>query len=405
MSINNSTRALCLVFATGLLLSLQFVQLSSTASAELPIAVADCRSAADFAKREEAYRANNRGVAFLEQFEPVQAVPEFRKALSTCADTKPAQVNLAIALFYQQDLAGARVAAEKAASAAPEILQTYYLLGLIARNENRIDEALAAFQKVLGADPGDVGANVNVGQIYAQQRNNAEAIKYFRRAYSAEPYNSSAIYNLATALIRNDEREEGQKLIEIFQALRQSGAATNIGQNYLEQGRYAEALVSTGAETELVDQAGVPINFIPSPLTIRSAASVVALTDFDNDGDPDMVQIDPTSRRRLFRNDSGRFVDATAGSGDLARPSTLKANGVISGDINNDLFDDVLIFGDGRPAYLKGDGKGRYTDLSSTLPAVNGPFVTGALVDVDHDGDLDILLIGTSTKLLRNNGD
>ncbi len=360
---------------------------------------------AGFLEREDAYRHNNLGVAYLEQFEPSKAAAEFRLALAADRSVNIAQINLAIALFYQQDFEGARNAATKALAADPERLHIHYILGLIARNENRIDDALASFQKVLAADPRDVGANVNVGQIYAQQRNNTDAIKYFRTAYAAEPYNSSAIYNLATALIRNDEREEGQKLIATFQALRQSGAATSIGQNYLEQGRYAEALVSTGAEPELVDAAGVPISFIPSPLAIRPAASVVALTDFDNDGDPDIVQIDAASRRRLYRNDGGRLVDVSAASGDLARPSTLRVTGVLVGDINNDLFDDLLIFGDGRPTYLKGDGKGRYTDLSSTLPAVTGSFSTGALVDVDHDGDLDILLIGTSTKLLRNNGD
>jgi len=235
MKINNYKLALCLVFATGLFLFLCLPDHITTVSADALPAISGCGSAADFAKREDAYRANNRGVARLEQFEPAEAVPEFRKALSICSDIKPAQVNLAIALFYKQDMPGARSEAEKAASIAPELLQAHYLLGLIARNENRTDDAMVAFQKILASDPADVGANVNVGQIYAQQRNNTEAIKYFRRAYSAEPYNSSAIYNLATALIRNDEREEGQKLIETFQALRQSGAATNIGQNYLEQ--------------------------------------------------------------------------------------------------------------------------------------------------------------------------
>ncbi len=371
----------------------------------LPTAATGPLSAGAFAERETAYRHNNLGVAYLEQFEPAKAVPEFQQALAIDPSVKIAQVNLAIALFYQQDLEAARVAAEKAAAADPNILQTRYILGLIARNENRIDDALSSFQKVLAVDPSDVGANVNVGQLYAQQRNNNEAIVYFRRAYAAEPYNSSAIYNLATALIRNDQREEGQKLIETFQALRQSGAATNIGQNYLEQGRYAEALVSNGGEPELVDAAGVPIRFTAAPMAAQSITGGASFTDFDNDGDPDIVHVDAASRRRLLRNDAGRFTDVSAAAGDLARRSILKAGGVISGDINNDLFDDLLMFGDGRPAYLKGDGKGRYTDLSSTLPAITGRFSTGALVDVDHDGDLDILLAGTKTVLFRNNGD
>ncbi len=358
-----------------------------------------------FLEREQAYRQNNIGVAYLEQFEPAKAVEPFRQALATDPSIKIVHINLAIALFYAQDLEGARNAAEKALSIAPELPHTHYMRGLIARNENRIDDALNAFQKVLSMDGADVGSNVNIGQIYTQQRRYNEAIPAFRKAYAAEPYNSTAIYNLATALIRVEQQVEGQKLIQQFQELRKSGAATSLGQNYLEQGRYAEALVSTGAEPELVDAAGVPIRFKPSPTVIRSA-SVVALTDFDNDGDPDMVQIDTASRRRLFRNDGGGgFADISALSGDLARPSRLKVAGVISGDVNNDLFDDLLIFGDGRPVYLKGDGKGRYADLSAMLPPLSGRFATGALVDVDHDGDLDILLIGTSTILLRNNGD
>src|SRR5688572_24273566 len=50
-------------------------------------------------KREEAYRANNRGVALLEQFSPPEAVKEFRRALSICPDIVHARVNLSIALF------------------------------------------------------------------------------------------------------------------------------------------------------------------------------------------------------------------------------------------------------------------------------------------------------------------
>ena len=45
-----------------------------------------------------------------------------------------------------------------------------------------------------------------------------------------------------------------------FQALRQTGAATSIGQNYLEQGRYAEAIVSTGAESDLIDKNAPPVD-------------------------------------------------------------------------------------------------------------------------------------------------
>ncbi|MFH4242526.1 hypothetical protein WAI99_20595, partial [Acinetobacter baumannii] len=56
-------------------------------------------------------------------------------------------------------------------------------------------------------------------------------------------------------------REEGQRLLQRFQMLRQSGAGVNLGQTYLEQGRYAEAVTSTGAEKELVERAAPNVFF------------------------------------------------------------------------------------------------------------------------------------------------
>ncbi|MGI8883227.1 MAG: tetratricopeptide repeat protein, partial [Pyrinomonadaceae bacterium] len=177
---------------------------------------------------------------------------EFQRALKLDPQLKIANINLAIALFNAQDLEGAQQAANAAGS--PDQPQPQYILGLIAKSQNRTEDAVNAFTKVLQIDPNDVGANVNLGQIYVSQRKYAEAVTVFRTALAAEPYNSTAMYALATALLRGGGREEGQQLMTRFQALRQSGAATNIGQNYLEQGRYAEAIVSTGAEGDLVDK-------------------------------------------------------------------------------------------------------------------------------------------------------
>ena len=44
------------------------------------------------------------------------------------------------------------------------------------------------------------------------------------------------------ALTRSGERQEGQTMMQKFQLLRAKGYGTTIGPNYLEQGRYAEAI-------------------------------------------------------------------------------------------------------------------------------------------------------------------
>ena len=368
------------------------------------------------AMRENAYRANNIGVAYLEQFDYAKAAESFRQALKIDPKLKIANIDLAIALFNAQDIEGALTAAKTAAELAPDKPQPPYMLGLIARNQNRTEDAVAFFEKVLKFDPNDVGTNVNLGQIYIQQRNYAEAEKNFRTAIEAEPYNSTALYNLATVLLRNDARDEGKQLMKNFQDLRQSGAATNIGQNYLEQGRYAEAIASTGAENELVDKTAPKVSFQETKIGLENVKpekspnlSDAAFFDFDSDGDSDIILTNPA---KIFRNDGGKFIDITKDSGDFAKSSNEIGYRVVTGDFDNDNLNDIFILRPKQNTLYKNLGNGKFSDVTATakipINETETPANSAAFADVDHDGDLDIVIGGsgkTTNKLFRNNGD
>ena len=371
-----------------------------------------------FLQREDAYRENNIGVAYLEQFEPAKAVEAFRRALKIDPELKIAQTNLAIALFNAQEIDAARVQADGALKADPNRLQLHYLLGLIARNQNRTEDAVEFFQRVLKEDPQDVGTNVNLGQILMQQRKFTDAVAMFRIGVRSEPYNSTAVYNLATALLRSEQRAEGQEMIDHFQALRQSGAATSIGQNYLEQGRYAEAITSTGAEPELVSTTRPAVEFridnigLVDDGRMKSRGSGAALFDFDNDGDLDVARYNARLRRiELHRNKKGKFTNVSRAAGNTSIGPGITVVGIVAGDYNNDTFDDLLVFGQGQISLFANDGKGKFKNVSleAKLPIARSAVLTAAFADSDHDGDLDILLGGSSQQgsnvLLRNNGD
>src|SRR5438477_1809978 len=206
-----------------------------------------------FEKSEAAYRANNIGVALLEQYKAKDAADSFTRALEIKSDLLIARINLSIALYYLPEVDGAKREAQKALNQDPNKPQPHYILRLIARAQNRFDEALAEFQSVLKIDPDDVGSNINLGQIFSQEKKYVEAIAAFRRSLEAEPYNETALYNRGILLTRTGHKEEGQRILQKFQEFKQSGAGTTIGTNYLEGGHYAEAVVSTGIEPELVD--------------------------------------------------------------------------------------------------------------------------------------------------------
>jgi tetratricopeptide (TPR) repeat protein len=386
--------------------------------------------------REEAYRANNIGVALLEQFKYQEGAESFRRALKLDPRLTIARINLSIALYNVPDVAAALREAKAAADALPSSPQAHYLLGLIARSQNRTEDAVAAFQKVLQFDPRDVGANVNLGQVFMQQRKYAEALANFRTAVEAEPYNVTATYNLALALLRTNQREEGQAMMQRFQTLRDSNYGTVIGSNYLEQGQYAEAIASTGAEPELVEAATPEVTFIDAttsvlaPSTdaksatgmpsgsifgrsfkdaaeamesIKRALAGVTLFDLDTDGDLDLF--DPSSQK-LYRNDGGKLAEITAQAGLPKSNLASTGTGAVAGDFDNDGKVDLFVLRYGGNALYRNEGNGKLADVTAAAAIPGYAFLSlaAAFVDIDHDGDLDIFIAGFIDPAKRSSG-
>ena len=380
------------------------------------------------ATREDAYRANNLGVALLEQFKYKEGADQFRRALAIDPKLSLARINLAIALFNLPELPASQREAEAAIALAPDSPQPYYILGLIARAQTRADDAVAPFQRVLKIDPNDVGANINLGQIYSQQRKYPEAIALFRVALAAEPYNTTALYNLGTTLIRAGQRPEGQQIIQRFQEFRQRGSGTALGNTYLEQGRYADAVASTGLEADLIDRSVPGVGFTDSTsnyfaestkgaastrsmlggrfrssemneLKRRSIANAlggsVTLFDYDSDGSLDLFWTND-SDQRLYRNQAGKFTDVTSNAGALSsKPKSVNV-AAVAGDYDNDGKPDLVVARDGEVALYHNEGGGRFSDVTKAAGLPAYPYLPGAVsfVDYDHDGDLDIAIAG-----------
>ena len=397
---------------------------------------ADPSSEAD-AQREAAYRANNRGIALLEQFTYEPAVEAFQEALTLDSELRLAYVNLPIALFYAGQVSEAATAAAAAQERYPDAPRPAYLVGLTARSDNNVDEATTAMQRVLELDPDDVGAQIQLAQLYAQERRYDEAAELSASAFEVEPYNATAVYTLGQALVRSGEREAGQQALERFQVLRDSPYAVTYSNTYLQQGRYAEAVASTGAEVDLVDRAQPDVVFenasvdwlgrtdpgqaeglAPAPL-----AGSVALIDLDDDADLDVVVVSRVLR--LLRNDGSRLEDVTATSG---LDASVGGTGVIAADYNNDTRTDLFIVGRIGHRLYRQEETGRFTDVTTDAGLASLPPMAraAAFLDIDHDGDLDLFVGGlietepsdplpgwdliasgqpVASRVMRNNGD
>lgn len=376
-------------------------------------------------KREELYRLNNLGVALMEQYKHEDAVKQFKLALESDADFAIARINLAMADYFLNDAKAAVTEAQAALKLAPTSLHAQYVLGAAYKKDRLYDEAIAAFNKVLAVDAKDPYTNIQIGQIYSSKQQYTQAAEVFRRAMDAEPYNATAVYSLAQAMIRSGNQPEGQKLLAQFQKLKASGYSTTLGLTYGEQGKYAEAVVSTGAEAESVSKDAVTVKFVDAAagLKVQTAAkplsamlgrkltkaefnedtkrelvsafsSTVVLGDYDGDNKLDLLVSGVEGSKpfiKLFHNDNGKFSDVT----DNAKlTATGFVSGTVFGDFDNDGKTDLAVFGYQTLAVWKNNGDGSFSDVTekAALPKPTAWAMTAAWVDADHDGDLDLFV-------------
>jgi enediyne biosynthesis protein E4 len=135
----------------------------------------------------------------------------------------------------------------------------------------------------------------------------------------------------------------------------------------------------------------------------------VAVFDYNNDGKLDIFfanganlktlkKDSPKYSNRLFENDGkGHFTDVTEKAGLVG---TGYDTGVGIGDYDNDGFEDIFVAGVYRNTLYHNNGDGTFTDVTAKAglnksDAEYGPLwsVTGAWIDVNNDGLLDLIVV------------
>jgi len=412
------------------------------------------------------FRYNNRGVAYLEQYEFRPAAEEFQKALQAQPNFVTARVNLGIAHYYLADYPKAAEQFREVLKQDPKQPHAHFMLGLIVGKEKNREEAVQHFQQVLARDPADPATHYNLGLLHARNREYEAAIASFQKVLEGEPHHVSALYNLAMTLMRAGKQEESRQAMQRFQQLKSGDQAGGpmgaMGVQYGEEGRYAlgigqyDPLDPASAKQltiRFVDAtAESNIQFVhqgtgKNPLgttwkrgefskeaaektLVAGLGSGSAFLDFDKDGKMDLFVVNsggPSgSGNRLFRNaGSGKFQDVTAEAGVGLKHAGM---GAAVGDFNNDGFPDLFVTGYGGNYLFRNEKNGKFTDVTQAAGLANTPnrwSLSAAFFDYDHDGDLDIYVTnfvnlavipsketfvfpddfeGQENQLLRNNG-
>jgi tetratricopeptide (TPR) repeat protein len=379
---------------------------------------------------------NNLGISELEQFRFAKAAENFEKARSLSPDFFPAQVNQGIALYYDRKNAEAEKLLRAVIAHEPGQSESLFILGLLDRSAGNDEEALGMMKSVLKNDPLDPATLYFAGSLESALHRYDEAIAHFRAGLARDPVNVSLMYALAKTLVQKGDSEEAEKAMAQFQDWKSRGTGTSFGNQYGEQGQYAQALRASGPGgvadknslsplprfVDAAAQAGIEcIHSGPrgislfgepgakTPASLEALGSGAAFLDYDKDSWPDLIlaghAVQGRTKPAIFRNNrNGTFTPITDSG--LDRPE--KGTGIAVGDYDNDGNPDLFIAGLRGSALYHSEG-GRFKDMTGLLGVKPAEIdaISAAFADLDHDGDLDLLVTtaGQGPLFYRNNGD
>ncbi|KPJ75148.1 MAG: hypothetical protein AMS14_04150 [Planctomycetes bacterium DG_20] len=366
--------------------------------------------AAPTALQTRALAQFNRGGALMEQYRYAEASKAYEAVLDLAPAWVAARFNLGVAYFNmhgqrggQENLDAARQVFETILASAPGHLHARFCLGLYHQHVGDDEKALEHFQRVRQADATDPHAAYKCAEALVALGRNEEGTTMLEHVIALDPGFVSAVYRLALQYQRTGQRDKAMPLFDRFKGLSAeelTGGSFVVQKTYGTAGKYYAVLEADNLPLPSAGAVSGPrIVFSPEPrpLAARSLpwkwtrGSVglpgVAVGDVDGDGDLDLC---------LTASGEGGTTSVwlNNGSGGFSAGGVVAVRGVSPclGDVDNDGDLDLWLGCAGPDALLENDGKGGFT--RSSAAAVEGPDLLTAcarLLDVDSDGDLDLL--------------
>ena len=330
----------------------------------------------------------NLGKAFFENpTTQKEAVDEFHKALLMQPNSVRERVNYGLALIKAGETKAGIDELEKAQKQDPSVPHTWFNLGILAKRDGDAPRAIMEFEQMVTLVPGDAVSHYNLGTMYKQTARPADALREFELAAKLNPNLAAPHLQLFNAYRAAGRTADSQREIATFQKLKKQQEGAPIAEN-MEANDYAEILDTI----DVPPQTGAPLQF--TGRKVAGNVTGVAALDFDGDGKADLVAWGPGGVR-LLKNGT-EPVQATG------LESLRDVVFVAPGDFDNDGLADLCILTKAGVKLYR-NTKGKFLETKAELP--KGDFTRAIWLDIDHDNDLDLILLGATAALARNNGE
>lgn len=390
--------------------------------------------------------ANSRGVGHMEQFKYDKAIEAFEEVRRLAPDWTPGRINLGIALLneagkinpstpqqerrkkqlFQQAVTLFRAVLNDDATERKWHTYAHYCLGVIYSYLGRYDEAKAQLEKVLELDPHDAETWYQLGMAVSDA-DPRRAADCFEKAMKLDPNIGGAMYNWAqNRYVREHFPEKVWKArLDLFEKMRTGNLFNGVKDRYSELGRYCEVIGRVPRVGE--ERLGPPPRFAPPEkvavrlgpntrwataadlgtgvegelrtLLRRRFGGVIVVLDYDGDRKPDLLLLAAVVRQGklgnllLHNEGEGRFADVTARAKLADTPAGLACT---VGDFDNDGRPDLFITHVGGVRLYRNRPGGTFEDVTGRKKVALAELKTiclgAAFVDLDQDGDLDLVI-------------
>jgi tetratricopeptide (TPR) repeat protein len=282
---------------------------------------------------------------------------------------------------------------EQAQKQDPAIPHTWFNLGMAYKRASQYDRAIAQLEGMLRLVPDEPITHYNLGVLYKLNNQPERAVQHFERAAALDPNLAGPHFQLATAYRQAKRLEEAKKATETFQRIKKQQAGAAVPED-LEWSYYAEIYEPIEPSHAQEVSAAAALQFDPQVLDqgLDSATAGLVVLDADGDLKPDLLV---WSAKGVKLYQQGK-TEVPSGLEDLKEVVSIAA-----GDFDNDGLADLCVITSEGVALYKNVG-GRFAKHAATLPA--GSYRKAVWLDFDHDYDLDLVLLGKTSALVRNNG-
>ena len=351
---------------------------------------------------QQLWQHRNLGKAFYENpTTQYEAVEEFRKALALAPDSARERLNFALALLRAGKTEDGVAELERVQQHDPSVPHTWFNLGIQYKKRGTPEwnaRAIAQFERMTTLVPDEPVSHYNLGYLYKITGRVADAMAQFEAAARLDPNLAGPHFQLYNAY-RDPavgRTAEAARELATFQALKKQQAGAVIPED-LEWSFFSEIWDPIDPGQGDPDPVPVAPSFrerdVLSGLDVDTAGLV--LLSADTDDRPDVLSWSRHGARLIAGGDTpvdGRGIEQLKGIVAIA-----------PGDFDNDGAIDLAVVTRDDVTLWRGTGKRSFIAHAAALP--QGEFAGAFWVDYDHDYDVDLLLLGARSYLLRNAGE